>query len=72
MVVIALGAARLLAYAAPSGAIPDRTLDPIESGWGFVILMMAWGGIQRARARSIHDLERGGQVARRAHQADGA
>ncbi len=31
-----LGAAGLLVYAARSGAILDRTPDPIESGWGFV------------------------------------
>ncbi|HEV2760675.1 MAG TPA: hypothetical protein VGV86_14025 [Acidimicrobiales bacterium] len=44
-----LGAAGLLVYAAISGAILDRTPDPIESGWGFVILMVVWGGIQLAR-----------------------
>ena len=40
-----LGAAGLLVYAAFSGAILDRTPDPIESGWGFVIVMIVWGGI---------------------------
>jgi hypothetical protein len=45
-----LGAAGLLVYAALSGAILDRTPEPIESGWGFVILMIAWGGIRLARA----------------------
>ena len=46
-----LGAAGLLVYAALSGAILDRTPDAIESGWGFVTLMIVWGGIQLARAR---------------------
>ena len=48
-----LGAAGLLVYAALSGAILDRTPDPIESGWGFVILMIVWGGIQLARATTV-------------------
>ena len=45
-----LGAAGLLVYAAPSGAILDRTPESIESGWGFVAVMIVWGGIQLARA----------------------
>ena len=45
-----LGAAGLLVYAALSGAILDRTPDPIESGWGFVVVMIVWGGMQLGRA----------------------
>lgn len=45
-----LGGAGLLVYAALSGAFLDRAPGPIQSGWGFVVILVIWAGIRLARA----------------------